>query len=481
MSRRFLVRLAMAALLVRLLVLGLAYAAPRALALRDYAPSRTTCESLGEYLARRPECAVLAEDEIAYDALGRNIAAGRGFATDQDWVLAVAGAPTAYGGFTYPAFVATVYAATHDNALALFLLQSLIGALAVAGMAAAAFRLGGERAALVTGILAAVHPGLAMDSAWVMSEALAVPLLLGAYLLWVRYLARPSYGVAALFGATAAAACLTRSPAAFALGVMVLVSFFVVGAARETTAQGTPEAGFPAKPGVPKGSPVSAQARQSIPERGRARLTAARHLAIALVAFAACVAPWATRNARVFHSFVPFDTKAGAGLWLNNHPSPAPYREAWSGRLDPHPAPGPVPGLNEAQADAHFRDLAIAYATHHPATFAGVTAMRLGLAVVPVPRYWGRWPAARLAATAAYIAVTWLALYGLWLVRRTPAGRALGGFVVAWLVMMSLTAAGLRHRLAAEWAFTVAAGVALAMIAPRGARPQPPPPRTGPR
>jgi hypothetical protein len=127
-----------------------------------------------------------------------------------------------------------------------------------------------------------------------------------------------------------------------------------------------------------------------------------------------------------------------------------------------------VPGLNEAQADAHFRDLALGYVTSEPATFVGLSAMRLGLALVPVPRYWGRWPVVRLASTAAYIAVTWLALYGLWLVRRSAGGRALGGFVLAWLLMMSVTSAGLRHRLAAEWAFTVAAGVALAVLLRRG-------------
>jgi hypothetical protein len=382
-------------------------------------------------------------------------------------VLAVAGTPTAYGGFLYPAFVGAVYAATQDNALILFLLQSAIGALAVAGMAAVAFRLADERAALVTGILAAVHPGLALNSAWVMSEALAVPLMLAAYLLWVRWLARPTYGMAALFGAAAAAACLTRSPAFFALAAMVLVSFGSAIVPRALApAQGTPSAPPAARGPQPPESPVPSPRSPASAASTRARLM---HLAAALLVFALCVAPWAIRNARILHAFVPFDTKAGAGLWLNNHPSPDPFREAWTEQLDPHPPPGPVPGLNEAQADTRFRDLAIAYATHHPLTFLGVSAMRLGLALVPVPRYWGRWPAARLAATAAYIAVTWLALYGLWLVRRKPAGRALAGVVLAWLAMMGLTAAGLRHRLAAEWAFTIAAGLALdALMRRRG-------------
>ena len=431
----------LAALAVRLVVLAASYAAPRALALRAYAANGGECASLRELITRRPQCAVLAEDEIGYDALGRSIAAGRGYRVDQDWVIAQPGVPTAYGGFLYPAFVGAVYAATHDDALVLFLVQTLIGTLVVAGVALAAFRLGGERAALAAGVLAAVHPGLALDSAWVMSEALAVPLLLGAYLLWVRYLERPSAGRAAAFGLVAAAACLTRSPSLFALGLMVVLS---------------------------------------LPRRGFAWRPFAAHLAVALVAFAACMAPWAARNERVFHAFVPFDTKAGAALWLFDHPSPAPWREVWDGAPDPEPPPGPVPGLNEAQADRHFQALALDYVRSRPLTFAGVSALRLALELVPVPRYWGRWPVVRGVAAALYLVLTWLALAGLWRVRRLAEGRALIGIVAGWMLMMAFTAVGLRHRLAAEWAFTAAAGLALAALrpwaAPRAAGPPPPRP-----
>ena len=441
MSRTFLLRLVLAALAVRLVVIGLAYAAPHALALRDYAENRRTCVSLRQLLLRRPECVVLAEDEIGYDALGRSIAAGRGYRLEQGWVIAEQQTPTAYGGFLYPAFVGAVYAATHDDTLALFLLQSLIGALAVGGIALAALRLGGERAALAAGVLGVIHPGLALDSAWVMSEALALPLLLSAYLLWVRYLERQSLGRACAFGAAAAAASLTRSPAFYALGLMVALS---------------------------------------LPGSGLAWRRAAGQLAAALLVFAICVAPWAARNERVFHEFVPLDTKAGASLWLNNHPSGAPWREVWDGAPDPSPAPGPVAGLNEAEADRHFGALATGYVRDQPLTFAGVSLLRLGLALVPVPRDWQRWVVPRAAATALYVALTWLALVGLWRVRGKPAGRALIGIVVGWLLMMACTAVGLRHRLAAEWAVTIAAGVAAAGLAPsvpRRAAARPPPPR----
>jgi len=440
MAKSTLLRLVLVALLVRLLVIGLTYAAPRALALRDYAANRGRCASLRELVYRRPQCAVLAEDETGYDALGRSIAAGHGFQLEQGWVIAQAGTPTAYGGFLYPAFVGAVYAASGNNALVLFVLQAVIGSLAVAGIAAAAFRLGGERAGLAAGAIAVIHPGLALDSAWVMSEALAMPLLLAAYLLWLRYLERQTVGRACAFGAAAAAACLTRSPAFYALGLMAVLS---------------------------------------LPWRVMAWRRTAGGLVVAGVVFAACLAPWVARNDRVFHAIVPFDTKAGAGLWLNDHPGAHPFREVWDGAPDPQPPPGPVPGLNEAQADEHFRALTLQYLRDQPLTFAGVAAMRLALALVPVPRYWGRWAAARAVAAALYIALTWLALAGLWRVRRTPAGRALIGVAGGWLVMMACTAVGLRHRLAAEWAFTASAGVALAALlearaARRGAAPQQP-------
>jgi hypothetical protein len=215
----------------------------------------------------------------------------------------------------------------------------------------------------------------------------------------------------------------------------------------------------------------------SLPRRGIAWRLAAAHAAVALVVFAACVAPWAARNARVFHAFVPLDTKAGANLWMNEHPSPAPWREVWDGAPDPQPPPGPLPGLNEAEMDRHFRDLALDYVRSRPLTVAGVSAFRLALELVPVPRYWGRWPVVRGVAAALYVALTWLALAGLWRVRRRAEGRALIGIVAGWMLMMAITAVGLRHRLAAEWAFTAAAGLALAALRPRaGPRAAAPPP-----
>ncbi len=218
---------------------------------------------------------MLAEDEIGNDALGRSIAAGTGYRLERRWVIAQPGTPTAYGGFLYPAFVGAVYAATHDDALALFLIQTLIGALAVGGVALAAFRLGGERAALVAGVLAVFHPGLALDSAWVMSEALAVPLLLAAWLLWARYLERPTAARAALFGAAAAAACLTRSPSFYAFGLMIAPEPARGAASRGARSPGSSPRGWWCSPPAwrrgPRATPASStRSCRSTPRPARA-------------------------------------------------------------------------------------------------------------------------------------------------------------------------------------------------------------------
>jgi len=446
------------ALGVRLGAVAAGYAAPRALALRDYRVAQAPCPSLWRYLNRRPQCgAVLAEDEVAYDALGRSIAAGRGFVIESVWLYNRPGEPTAYGNFLYPAFVGAVYFATGDSVLALLVLQALLGALAAAGVARAAAGLvggsasggtrpggsaygrtpeaaasdpEGRRAASWAGILAALHPGLVLASAMVMSEALVVPILVAVYLTWAGFLESPGWRRAALTGALGAAACLTRSPALYALPVMMVAALAGRGAER---------------------------ARRPV-------------LLLAVVAVAALLmAPWAARNAVRFGAFVPTDTKAGGNLWLFNHPSPNLALEVWRDAPDAHPPPAPIEGMNEAQAERHFRRLAVDFIRERPLSVAGATALRLGLFLVPVPRH-NRLPALRAAVAALYLVVTWLGLAGLWRARKCPRGRALAGLSLTWVLLLCLTAVGLRHRLSIEWVLVAGAGLALsALLAPRRA------------
>lgn len=415
-------RILILALAVRLATVGGSFAAPRALALRTYGPTPHPCAGLGDLLRRRPACAPIAEDEFAYDGLGRSIAAGHGFVLDFPWVYGTGGEPTAYGNFLYPAFVGAVYAVSGGSALALVLVQVLLGAMAVIGLAVAARDLAGRRAGAAVGLVAALHPGLILSSVLVMTEALEVPILVALSLAWIRFVRAPTGRRAALVGALAAAACLTRSPALYAVPVM----FAATLAGRDV----------------------------------RAALRPGLLLRIAGVA-ALLMLPWTVRNAVRFGAFVPADTKAGANLWLFNHPSPAPLREVWSGLPNPVPPPAPVAGLNEAQADGHFRDLALRYIVGAPVAFAEASLLRLGMLLVPFPRNW-HLPWLKAAGSLVYAGVTWLGLVGMWRARRTLEGRALLGLGIMWIALLSATSTGLRHRLSVEWVLAFGAGLLLA-------------------
>ena len=144
----------------------------------DYGGPVGACRDRWEYINRRPQCALLADDERAYDALGRSIAAGTGFRLDVSWLQATPGQPTAVANFAYPAFVGAVYFLSHDSVLALLLVQSALGALAVIGVAWAAARAGGGAAGGIAGLVAALHPGLAL-AADVVSEYFSIKSMSG--------------------------------------------------------------------------------------------------------------------------------------------------------------------------------------------------------------------------------------------------------------------------------------------------------------
>ena len=99
--------------------------------------------------------------------------------------------------------------------------MAVIGTVVVVAVALLGRRLGGDRAGLVAGALAAVYPCLWMNDGVVMSEALSALLcalvLLGAY----RLLERPTAGLAVLTGGLVGVAVLTRAELALLLPLVV--------------------------------------------------------------------------------------------------------------------------------------------------------------------------------------------------------------------------------------------------------------------
>ncbi len=102
------------------------------------------------------------------------------------------------------------------------LASALAGAAGVVLLALVARRLGGDRAGLLAGCVAALHPLLWINDAMVLSESLYVPMVALVMLTAYRYWDHPDRAGAVAVGVTVALAGLTRAEALL-LGPLVLV------------------------------------------------------------------------------------------------------------------------------------------------------------------------------------------------------------------------------------------------------------------
>jgi 4-amino-4-deoxy-L-arabinose transferase-like glycosyltransferase len=175
------------------------------------------------------------------------------------------GGPSALRPPAYPYFLGGVFALTGDSFTAGRFASALLGVVSVALVGLIARELWGRRVALIAMGVAAVYPPLVLLSGTLLSESLALPLVLGLVWLLLAYrdTPRPRW-VAPGAGLLFALALLDR-PAlvCFALPLAVVL--------------------------------------------WRPR----RDLVLALAVAALAIAPWTIRNAVEFHNFVPISTQSG--------------------------------------------------------------------------------------------------------------------------------------------------------------------------
>ena len=205
------------------------------------------------------------EDYIRH---AQSIAAGNGMAES----LVPGGGPSALRPPAYPYFLGLVFALTGDSETAGRLASALLGVLTVALIAIAAEQLWSRRVALVAMAVAAVYPPLVLVSGTLLSEALALPLMLAVLVLLLEHRGGPRPGwvapaVGALFGLS-----LLNRPALVVLALPVAVVLW------------------------------------GRPWRSSRALLAP---AVALVVAALTIVPWTIRNISEFDAFVPISTQSG--------------------------------------------------------------------------------------------------------------------------------------------------------------------------
>jgi 4-amino-4-deoxy-L-arabinose transferase-like glycosyltransferase len=100
--------------------------------------------------------------------------------------------------------------------------------------------------------------------------------------------------------------------------------------------------------------------------RNRRPLASVRDGAIAMLAMAACIAPWTVRNWHVFGEFVPISTNGGPNTWMGNNPQTDGLFMKLPAYVDP---------LSEVERDRLLAAEASAYIRQYPIRFVGRTLL----------------------------------------------------------------------------------------------------------
>ncbi len=291
----------------------------------------------------------LGDDALDYERHGRAIAAGQGY---PESFIATGEPDTALRPPGYPAFLAAVFAVTGDSLRAAQLAQALLGTLAVGLVGLIAWQLWHKRpVALVAAGIAALYPLLALMSVSAMSEAVFVPLELGAVAASLRQREEPA-GLrwAVLAGVLTGLAMLTRT-----VGIVLLVPLALLVWSR-----------------APGGT-----------ERRLAPAAVLVSMAFLVVA------PWTIRNAAVFDRFVPISTQGGISLAgaYNSAVERDPSHE-WVLPIEVPEVKSAFtrPGLDEAEQSEMLRSRAWDYIRDNPGLPLEVAVQNLGRTLEVPPR-----------------------------------------------------------------------------------------------
>jgi 4-amino-4-deoxy-L-arabinose transferase-like glycosyltransferase len=375
---------------------------------------------------------VQGNDAFTFHVWGQSIASGHGFVAAQIPDPALARQPTAEHPPVFPLFLAGLVKLGLGSTLAERLVMSFVGTLTVGLIGLAGREVAGREVGLLAALMAAVYPFLWVADGSLYSETLYGALIAGLLLLSLRFVRRPSLGLATAVGLALGAAVLTRGEA------LLLVPMLAVPLALA--------------------APVALRRRVVL-------------AAVAVGATLLVLVPWTVRNLSTFDKPVLVSTDIGISLAGSN------CGDAYHGNLLgiwKLGCIGPQPAGDESERAIVYRRRALRYARHHAGRLPVVMAVRFARAwdlYRPLQQATyeiseGRSLTASRLGLAMYYPLLALALGGVALLRRRGAPLApLLVFPLAVSISAVLVHGMTRLRFAAEPSLVVLGAVSLHALA----------------
>jgi len=245
--------------------------------------------------------AKLVADPADYHRLATNLAVDHRY-------IAPDGSPTAWRPPGYPFFLAGIYSIAGANVFMACLIQAILGGLTVLAVMCLAMAVLNQKVAIVSGVIAALYPGLIYLPRLLLSENLAILLLLLSALAAVRVMRSGGWKLQVLLGVLLGLSALVRGAnlitAALLLGLILLAKWRAEGFAK-----------------------------------------AFRCVLPVMLATVFTLTPWVIRNYVVFHRLAPLTAQDGITL----------YASYWPPRVGSKPIWGNLPGEEDPAVAAAFR------------------------------------------------------------------------------------------------------------------------------
>jgi len=281
-------------------------------------------------------------DPLFYHVTANTIAHGRGFPEPLNWLDSGTHIPSALHGPLYPVVLSLSSRLGGTTYVDHKFVSILIGSITVLLTALVAERIGGRRAAIVAGTLAAIYPNLWLIDSLLFPEGLFAMLTTGCILAAYRWRDRPTVVRAAIIGVLIGLSALTRGEGLL-LGVVLAMPWML--------------------------------GHRQLPVRERWQ-----HLVVAGAACVLVLAPWTIRNLRTFEEFVPLSTNGNELVVYAN------CDQAYNGRLigfwsfdcqEQYRAEFGEPEGDESQKATFWRGVGVDYARDHIEQVPKVVAIRV--------------------------------------------------------------------------------------------------------